>query len=496
VISRSRGLRIALLVGALFAAGLAAEHGRSFMPLRFAIQRDPALMPSTRLLPATEVVSGLPVVSLYVPPHDLSDPATGILAGPNRLRHGRDWERAGTVSYFDGGRLRFSAGVGVRVHGGGTRITLPEPGFRLFFRRRYGAQEIPRGVIFDPPHDHPLDRLILHTDVRVDQGLRWHLVNPLAYDIASALGGIVPATKPARMFLNGRFLGVYVLTEHFHERDYFQTHWGRPVRLDADEFDALWKQISALPSPRMANVSELVDLENMTRWFIATLFCATFDPYQGPGQYRDPARATAQWFWVNWDMDWSFRDWSHDTFSGLTERIRERRRGRRASEPRAYLFTRLLAEDPEYRAFFQRLWVDALNHRITSAFLRERFEHYRGIALQYGVRDLEYVQRVETFIERRPAFIRALAEQWLDTPPSVRCRVLGNRGIEVDGVAVAAGFEGYYFPGMRVALDVPAAARARFSHWRINGSVVRSRTTTVTADRDLDIEAVWTAGSP
>jgi hypothetical protein len=298
------------------------------------------------------------------------------------------------------------------------------------------------------------------------------------------------------MFLNGRFLGVYVLTEHFHERDYFQTHWGRPVRLDADEFDALWKQVSALPSPRMASVSELVDLENMTRWFIATLFCATFDPYQGPGQYRDPARATAQWFWVNWDMDWSFRDWSHDTFSGLTERIRERRRGRRASEPRAYLFTRLLAEDPEYRAFFQRLWVDALNHRITPDFLRERFEHYRGIALQYGVGDLEYLQRIETFIERRPAFIRALAEQWLDTPPSVRCRVLGNRGIEVDGVAVAAGFEGYYFPGMRVALDVPAAARGRFSHWRINGSVVPSRTTMVTADRDLDIEAVWTAGSP
>jgi len=488
---RSRhGLRIALLLGALFAAGVIAERGSAFVPLRFAIQRDPALMPSTRSLPAAEVVSGLPTVSLYVPPRDLYDRDTGILA--NKLEHGREWERGGTISYFEDGRLRFSSRVGVRVHGGGTRITLPEPGFRLFFRRRYGARATPRGAIFDPPHDHPLKRLILHTDVRVDQGLRWHLINPLAYDIARALGGITPATKPARMFLNGEFLGVYVLTEHFHERDYFETHWGHPVRLDGDEFDALWKEIAALPAPRMRNVSGLVDVENLTRWVIATIFCATYDPFQGPGQYRDPSRANAQWFWVNWDMDWSFRDWRHDTFSGLTERIRERRRARRASDPRAYLLTRLLAEDPEYRAFFQRRWVDAFNHHVTPGFLRERFEHYRAVAIEYGVSDLEYLDRVETFVERRPAFVRQLAEQWLNTPPSVRCRVSGSGTVQIDGYLVEPGFEGYYFPGMPIALDVPSEFRPRFSHWRINGSVVKAPRTTVAADRDVDIEAVWT----
>jgi hypothetical protein len=489
---RSRqGLRILLLLVVLFAIAVIAERGPAFIPLRFAIQRNPTLMPSTRLLPPEEIVRGLPTVSLYVARHDLYDSSTGILAGKNKLKHGRDWERGGTVSYFEGGRLRFSSGVGVRVHGGGTRITLPEPGFRLYFRRRYGADQIPPGIIFDPPHDHPLRRLILHTDVRVDQGLRWHLINPLAYDIANAVGGITAATKPARMFLNGKFLGVYVLTEHFDERDYFMTHWGRSVRLDVNELDALWAEISALSAPRMQSVGKLVDIENMTRWFIATMFCATYDPYQGPGQFRDPARGEAQWFWVNWDMDWSFRDWRHDTFSRLTERIRERRRGRRANEPRAYVLTRLLAEDPEYRQFFQRQWVDAMNHRVTPRFLAERFEHYRAIATQYGVRDFRYLDRVRQFIERRPAFIRELAEQWLNTPPSVRCRIVGSGTVQVDGQLVEAGFEGYYFPGMRVTLEIPAAERPRFSEWRINGQPARTPSTTVTADRDLKIEAVW-----
>lgn len=344
--------------------------------------------------------------------------------------------------------------------------------------------------MFDPPHDHPLRRLILHTDVRVERGVRWHLINPLAYDIARAVGGITPATKPARMFLNGRFLGVYVLTEHFHEQDYFETHWGRPVQLDAAEFDALWRKVSAIPEPRMTNIAPLVDVENLTRWLIATLFCATYDPFQGPGQFRDPARDTAQWFWVNWDMDWSFRDWSHDTFSGLTERIRERRRGRRSSEPRAYLFTRLLAEDPVYRQYFQRLWVDAMNHRVTPAFLRERYEHYRWVAREYGIEDVEYLKRVETFIERRPAFLRQVAEQWLDTPPSIRVRLSGGPAV-VDGRPVEAEFEGYYFPGMAVLLDVPEADRSRFSHWRVNGVRLDGARRTVDADRDLEIAAVW-----
>jgi hypothetical protein len=488
----SQTARILLVLAALFAAGAAAEYGTAFIPLRLAIQRDPALMPSTRALPAAEMVTGIPTMSLYVDPQHLYDPKTGILTKDNLLKHGSEWEREGTISYFENGRLRFTSGVGVRVHGGMSRLSIPEPGFRLYFRRKYGATEIPRGTVFDPPHDHALRRLVLHTDVRVDHGLRWHLINPLAYDIAKEIGGITAATKPARMFLNGQFRGVYVLTEQLHERDYFRTHWGHAVHMRPAELDELWRQISTLNPPRLANVSTMIDVDNMTRWFIATLFCATFDPYQGPGQFRDPARADAPWFWAHWDMDASFRDWRHDTFAGLTERIRERRRGRRPSEPRAYLLTRLLAEDPEYREFFQRLWTDAMNHRITQRFLDERFDHYRTIATRYGIKDLRYLDRVRLFIERRPARIRQIAEQWLNTPLSVRLRVAGTGSVLLDGHPVSAGFEGYYFPGMRVALDIPTGLRARFAHWRIDDSIVRTAEAVLTADRDRDIEPVWT----
>lgn len=483
-------LRIALLLALIAAAGLVVEHHDAFAPLRFAVRRDAPRMPSTVLTPEIEVVSGLPIVSLYVAPHDLTDPATGLL--PNKMKHGREWERPGTVSFFEQGRLRFSSGVGVRFHGGGSRLTVPEPGFRLYFRRKYGLAQAPRGAFFEPPHDHPLRRVILHNDVRGDRRLRWHLINPLAYDIAEAIGGITAATRPARMFLNGEFQGVYVLTEHFHPRDYFETHWRHPVVLSGREFDALWAELSRIEPPRMQNLSRLIDLDNMTRWFIATIFCATGDPFQGPGQFRDPTRREGQWFWVNWDMDMSFREWRHDTFVRVTERIGERRRGRRASEPRAYLFTRLLAEDPAYREYFKRVWAEAMNHRIPPRFLRERFEHYRAIALRYGVADQRYLPRLEEFIERRPAAVRRHAEQWLNTPPSVRLRLSGGGpAVLVDGWPTEPGYEGYYFPGMSVRLSVPDEDRGEFAYWRVNGETLRTPEIALVADRDQSVEAVW-----
>ena len=82
------------------------------------------------------------------------------------MRHGRAWERQGWVSFFEDGKLTYTASAGVRVHGGGSRLTSPKQGFRLFFRRAYGAKELPAGIAFQGAHAHPVRRLILHNDVR------------------------------------------------------------------------------------------------------------------------------------------------------------------------------------------------------------------------------------------------------------------------------------------------------------------------------------------
>ena len=486
-----RTLRLGALAGLLLAGGALLERHEALGPLRLAIQRDPRELPSARLAPRAEVASGLAVVSLAVADEDLHDPGHGILT--HRLDHGREWERPGTVSYFEGGRLRFSAAAGVRVHGGSSREGIPEPGFRLYFRRQYGARGIPGELLYGPGHRHPVKRLILHNDRRPSRRIWWHLVNPLAYDIAGAAGALTAATRPARVFLNGRLLGVYVLTEHFHERHWFEDHLGHAVRLDGAEFYQMADEVLATTPLRMRTLSPLLDIENLTRWFIAVVFCATEDAYQGPGQYRDPSREAAQWFWVNWDMDGSFRNPTQDTFAALLSRIGEARRARRPSDVRPLILTTLLAEDPEYREYFKRIWVDVMNHRLTRRFLDDRLEYYRRVALQYGIEAREYRPRVEDFIRRRRRIVRELAEQWLNTPPSVRCRLTGRGTVLLDGRPIEAGFEGFYFPGMTISLSVPDDARRRLAGWRVNGRQlpVGSGPLQVPALADLEIEAIW-----
>ena len=110
----------------------------------------------------------------------------------------------------------------------------------------------------------------------------WHFVNPLAYDIARKMGAIAPETKPVRFFVNGEYYGPFVLTERFDER-YFAAHWGYDdVLLDQAAMDKLWEWVLHTRPLTMRAASQHVNIENLTRWFLAVAFCAHARRVSGP----------------------------------------------------------------------------------------------------------------------------------------------------------------------------------------------------------------------
>lgn len=493
---RTRRLSSWLLVvatGAICVGALTLESADLFPLWRFAVQWSPSALPSSQAVPSGEVTRGLPVLSLVLDETDLLNPGTGII--PNKLEHGAEWEREGSVSYFEGGRLLFASGVGVRIHGGGSRISSPRPGFRLYFRRQYGPRAVPPGALFSP-RAQPIRRLVVHDDVRRDRdGSDWYFVNPLAYDISRAWGAIAPETQPVRFFLNGEYYGPFVLTERFDER-YFAAHWGYDdVLLSQEEMNGLWEWVQHSRPLTMRTVSQFVNLDNLTRWFQTVAFCATRDAYQGPGQFLDATKHAGGWFWVNWDMDQSFRDWNLDSYQYLLERVGEGRRGRNPAEPRSVLVTTLLAEDPEYREYFKRVAQKALNHDVTDAFLRERFQHYLDTATWLGVPQLDYTARLRQFLERRRSFFRLITEQWVDSAPSqpVTLSAPDRVALVIEGERVATGYQGMYFPDLEMTVDVADEHRRTFSGWRINGRPAwGTGPLKFTADRPTRIEALFT----
>jgi hypothetical protein len=377
------------------------------------------------------------------------------------------------VSYYDEGRLLFAGNVGLRVHGGKSRVGSPVQSFRMRFRREYGSRQFVPGVLFDG-RDDPLTTLIVHNDLRADgDGQWWHFVNPLAYDIARRLGAITPDTHPVRFFVNGDFQGVFVLVNRVR-RPFMEARYGHDnfLRADGDIRRGLRRAIAAMQPITMETVGALIDLDNLSRWFMSIVFCATTDPFQGV-LFRDETLPDAKWFWVNWDMDHSFMDlykqarsaWRHNTFRST---LRKRR-------VESQVVTRLLAEDPAYRTYLARLFVDALNHAVTPAFLRERFEYYRDLAIRYGVEHLDYLEDLEAFLDRRPGVVRGHLRRYVKPGPAYRAAVKGPEDVEfvIDGYPEAAGYTGRYLVGQEIRVTL-ATRRSDFSHWVVNGQRVAS----------------------
>src|SRR5688572_16429831 len=487
---------LVVATGAICLGTLTLESADLFPLWRFAVQWSPEALPSSRVVPVAEAAAGVPVLSLTLDEADLNDPAKGLL--PNKREHGEEWEREGSVSYFEDGRLIFASGVGVRIHGGGSRITAPRPGFRLYFRRKYGPREVPPGVFFSPAAQ-PVRRIIVHDDVRRFGKIDWHFANPLAYDIARAIGAIAPETRPVRFFLNGEYYGPFVVTERFDER-FFAAHWGYDdIALSQDEMNKLWEWVRTTRPLTMANVSQHVNIDNLTRWFVAVAFTATRDAYQGPGQFLDRTKPHGGWFWVNWDMDQSFRDWNLDSYQYLLERVAEGRRGRNPAEPRSVILSQLIAEDPQYRDFLKRVVQKALNHQLTDAFLMDRYEHYLTTATELQIPRLDYLPRLKQFLTRRRDFFRLTSEQWLNTPPSRRVVVTAPPKIEIviEGEKVRNGYHGVYFPDIELTADVAEEHRHGFTGWHINGRLVPGTAPLkFKADQDTFIEALFNNSAP
>ena len=445
-------------------------------------QIAPDRMPSSMVMDDAVIARGIPILSVIIDRHDLYDQFTGIFK--NYLKRGRNWERPCYISYYDRGRLLFATGAGVRVHGGKIRRNRYKS-LRLYFRDMYGFDQFKPGILFDRGSE-PLKHLV----VRKSAG-GYPFVNPLAYDISREMGCQAPQAKPVRLYLNGSLhgRGNFVLIEHL-SREYVISHYGHDNfifyrtkgRKDKpDEYRKLVRwAMDENAKMTMAEAGKHVNIDNLSRWWISHLYCANSDPYQGVALLE--RKADSRWFWINWDMDHSFRSIYERDIKNLWEQkktIREliqKEKKVTRIDPRAVIFRRLLEEDPAYRRYFEKLLIEVLNHRLHPDFLKSAVDFYEKTAASFGINSRDYIDEIRLFLKNRPGFLMKLLQRYCNYPEPYRCRIRGPEGIiyKIDGFVHRSGYRGWYFKGSEITVEIQRYQK-NISYWLVNGKRLHSR---------------------
>ena len=84
---------------------------------------------------------------------------------------------------------------------------------------------------------------------------------------------------------------------------------------------------------------------------------------------------------------------------------------------RSLVFDKLSHDSSEYRSYFLRRFVDALNHQVTSAFVHERISYYEALANSFGISDTSYIVKTREYVDHRPAIVRQQVSEYFDAGP-------------------------------------------------------------------------------
>lgn len=364
--------------------------------------------------PNMETRYTLPIISVVTDYDNLFDPVTGIYTKENSEKTGDEWEKPAHIEFFESdGNLGLSQNVGVRIHGGYSR-KYPQKSFRIYADGEYGDSGEFKYEIFpgltkngNGKNLKSFERLIIR-----DAGNDWafgYMRDEMMQSLVSHINGLdTQAYRPAILFLNGEYWGVYYIRERY-DKEYLEDHYNLddnkvaiivPKQIsfgaqqtievqegtseDADAYtnDVInyLKSNSITQESTYEYIKTKIDIDNYINYNVAEIFFGNTDwpgnnvaiwKYKTDGgkyQPEAPYGQDGRWRWLLKDTDFGFglynKAVTHDT---LKYAAGDRVEGAGNPEWSTFLFKTLL-QNTEFRNQFINCFADQLN----TSFVSER----------------------------------------------------------------------------------------------------------------------------
>ncbi len=282
-----------------------------------------------------EPLNGFATVAITTDPENLWDEDTGIyVMGKNAepeypylgANFWQDWEKPAHIEFFEtDGSLAFSMNAGISIHGEYTRAA-DQKSFAIEARKKYGSEYINYRV-FPEKNLTYYQSLVLRNSGQ-DNG-NTKIRDVLISQLMKETGIDYQAYRPAVLYLNGEYWGLYTLREstdkHFLS---FNNNLPDPDNLDIIEgnnrvhqgdyshFKSVLQYIKSHDlsvDEHYEHVKTLIDVDNFIDYQIAVIYAANTD--NGNIKYWRERTPDSKWRWILFDFDMAFRRVDHDTVS-------------------------------------------------------------------------------------------------------------------------------------------------------------------------------------
>ena len=280
----------------------------------------------------------LAVVSVAIDPDHMFHPMRGLHSmGPNASpvfpHEGANfWSKRELpchVELFEtDGALAFKDDVGFKIFGAFSRGE-SQKSFLLTTRDRYGSDLIRYPLFDDKPELVRHKALILRTS-----GQDWHLTkirDVLMTRLVKHLRIDYQAYRPAVLYINGEYFGLYNVREKINEQFVAYNHELNPDEINlvqanrqvnagsGEHFFALKRYVRShdlSQDEHYQKVQAMMDVPNFIDYQIAEVFFANTDN-GNIRRWRDSS-PDGKWRWILYDLDWGFRKAGHKTLSRVT----------------------------------------------------------------------------------------------------------------------------------------------------------------------------------
>ena len=479
-----------------------------------------------------EPASTLLTVSVGVDPWRLFNPVSGwFMPGPDPGTgewdpRGANWwthqEHPVHVDIFEtDGSLVHTGTLGLRMFGGVSRMH-PQKSFSLSGREEYGNKRI-RYPLFGPDGQQDFRFLVVRNGGSdwARSYIRDALLTGLLVDPSWDLD--VQAARPIRVYLNGKYWGLYHLREKINPRFLADRHGIDKDSLSLLEHQATLKHGTAVDyrqlqdfissrdltdSADYARLGELMDIDNFQRLQIAQTY---FDNRDAGGniRYWRPDGPDQRFRWILYDVDQGFglhrqAGWETNTLAFNTDPAGPSW----PNPPWSTRFQRRLLTNPGYRRTFVNRTLDYLHTDFSAEAVGERIEAAVGEVEGEMPRQLErwdgrmkhwkyHIEQLRKFGQLRPAFLREHLREFFaggaDRPVELLAGVGGYIVLNENLNVGSDGLTGAYFANFPLALRAVPEPGYHFTGWEGAATAAASINLDLSEDRAYRLKATFTA---